>query len=233
MPVLALIPARGGSKGIPRKNILDIAGRPLIAWSIEAGLGAMEKGYVDKVIVSTDDEEIAEVSRKYGAEVPFMRPEYLAADTSKSVDVMIHAYEFYKEQGIVYDTIVLLQPTTPLRTPEDIGAALEIYRNSPAKSLITCYKEEYICDLVAYHKDGDKAVPLHEGHNKGMRRQELEPWYVRNGAIYITDSDYMLAEKKVFDDVPAMYVMSRENSVNLDTMDDVELLRWKIAREQK
>ena len=230
MKVLAIIPARGGSKGVPRKNIIDIKGKPLINYTIDAGLAAKAAGVIDEMVVSTDDEEIAEVSRAAGASVPFMRPDYLSSDTAKSVDAMIHAYEFYKERGEEYDTILLLQPTTPLRTAEDIAEALRIYEESGATSLISCYKEEYICDLVSYHKDGDKAIALNPKHNGGGRRQELPDLYVRNGAIYITSVAQMIDNHRVFDDVPAMYVMPKDRSVNIDCMDDVEMLRWKLSR---
>lgn len=229
---LAVISARGGSKGIPRKNIIDIAGKPLIAYSIEAGLEAIEKGAIDRLIVSTDDEEIAEVSRKYGAEVPFMRPDYLASDKAKSVDLMIHAAEFYREKGIVYEDMLLLQPTTPMRTGEDIVKAFEIYDAEKADSLISCFKEEYICDLVTYHKSGDEAIPIHPNHNGGVRRQDLEPLYVRNGAIYISKIDWMMKEHKIFGGKLAMYEMPKERSVNIDTMYDVELARVLVCHPE-
>lgn len=230
MKVLAVIPARGGSKGVPRKNIIDIKGKPLICYSIEAGLEAKREGIVDEVVVSTDDIEIAEVSKAAGADVPFLRPAYLSNDTAKSVDVMIHAYEFYKAQGKDFDTILLLQPTTPLRTAVDIGEALTIFQESKASSLISCYKEEYICDLVSYHKEGCMAIALNAKHNGGGRRQDLQDLYVRNGAIYITSVNQMLTNHRVFDDVPAMYVMPKDRSVNIDCMDDVEMLRWKLLK---
>lgn len=230
MKVLAIIPARGGSKGVPRKNIIEIKGKPLICYSIEAGLKAKENGIIDTLVVSTDDEEIADISRAAGADVPFIRPDYLSNDTAKSVDVMIHAYEFYREKGKEFDTILLLQPTTPLRTAEDIGEALAIFKESKVSSLISCYKEEYICDLVSYHKDGNMAIALNPKHNGGGRRQELPDLYVRNGAIYITSVNQMIKNHKVFDDTPAMYVMPKERSVNIDCMDDVEMLRWKLSK---
>ena len=232
MKVLAIIPARGGSKGIPHKNIIDIAGKPLIAYTIETGLEGKKRGYIDEVIVSTDDHYIAEISKEYGASVPFIRPGYLSSDTAKSVDVMIHAYEFYKEIGIQYDTILLLQPTTPFRTAEDVGFSLELFKKEKASSLISCYKEEYICDYVAYHKQGNLAMALNEGHNKGTRRQELEDLYIRNGAIYITSVDQMMENHRVFDDVPAMYVMPKDRSINIDCMEDVERARWMISRSE-
>lgn len=230
MKVLAIIPARGGSKGVPHKNIISINDKPLICYTIEAGMAAMNSGYIDELVVSTDDEETAEISKAAGAKVPFMRPDYLSNDTAKSVDVMIHAYQFYADQGYKFDTILLLQPTTPLRTADDIKSALDIYGSAETTSLISCYREEYICDLVSYHKDGNLAVPLNKNHNGGGRRQDLPDLYVRNGAIYITSVDQMLKNHRVFDDLPAMYVMPKERSINVDCMDDVELLRWKLSR---
>ncbi|MBO4389011.1 MAG: acylneuraminate cytidylyltransferase family protein [Spirochaetales bacterium] len=230
MKVLGLIPARGGSKGVPRKNIIDIQGKPLISYSIEAGLGAKQAGLIDELVVSTDDQEIADISIRFGASVPFLRPDYLSNDTAKSVDVMIHAYEFYKDRGRCFDTILLLQPTTPLRTVSDIRSALKLFEEQSVTSLISCYREEYICDLVTYHKRGNLAIALNNGHNKGARRQELEDLYVRNGAIYITTVDQMIRNHRVFDDVPAMYVMPKDRSVNIDCMDDVEMLRWKLSK---
>jgi N-acylneuraminate cytidylyltransferase/CMP-N,N'-diacetyllegionaminic acid synthase len=230
MKVLAIIPARGGSKGVPRKNIIEINGKPLINYTIETGLSAKKKGLIQELIVSTDDKEIANISLDAGATVPFLRPDYLSNDTAKSVDVMIHAYEFYKDKGIIFDTILLLQPTTPLRTVEDIDSSLQVFKKNKATSLISCYKEEYICDLVSYHKHGDFGIALNEGHNKGGRRQELEDLYVRNGAIYITTVEQMIENHRVFDDVPALYVMPKDRSINIDCMDDVELLRWKLSK---
>lgn len=231
MSVLGLIPARGGSKGIPHKNIIQIQNKPLICYTIETGVKAKEKGFIDRIIVSTDDEEIAEIAKGAGAEVPFLRPDSLSNDTAKSVDVMIHAYEFYKKQGIEYDTIILLQPTAPLRSYEDIKNSLELFQRANVSSLISCYKEEYVCDLVSYHKDGDLAIALNEKHNEGGRRQELPDLYIRNGAIYITTVSHMIEKHRVFDDVPAMYVMPKERSVNIDCMEDVELLRWKLSMQ--
>ena len=230
MNVLAIIPARGNSKGVHRKNIIEIKGKPLICYSIETGLEAKRKGLIDELIVSTDDGEIADISKAAEADVPFLRPDYLSNDTAKSVDVMIHAYQFYKNCGRNFDTILLLQPTVPLRTADDIEDALNIYKNSHLSSLISCYKEEYICDLVSYYKDGDKAIALNPEHNSGARRQDLPDLYVRNGAIYITSVEQMLKNHRVFDDTPAIYVMPKDRSVNIDCMDDVEMLRWKLSK---
>lgn len=230
MKVLAIIPARGGSKGVPHKNIIPICGKPLIGYTIKPALEALKLRVIDKLIVSTDDEEIANVSKTLGAEVPFMRPDYLSSDTAKSVDVMIHAVDFYKEQGFDYDTVLLLQPTAPLRSVEDIVESLRLFEKQGTTSLISCYKEEYISDAVTYYKEGNLAIALNPNHNKGIRRQEEKEKFVRNGAIYITTVKQMKNNHRVFDDVPAMYVMPKERSVNIDTIDDVELLEWRLSR---
>ena len=228
--ILAIIPARGGSKGIPRKNIIDISGKPLIEYSICTGLEALNKGIINKLVVSTDDNEIAEISKRLGADVPFIRPNNLSGDKSKSVDVLIHAYKFFESQGEHYDSILLLQPTSPLRTCEDIENALRIFSDGNYDSLISAYKEEYICDLVTYHKDGDKAIPLNPMHNQGIRRQELDDVYVRNGAIYISKADFILENHLVFGGKIGMYVMPQARSVNIDCMEDVDRLRWILSK---
>jgi len=227
---IAIITARGGSKGVPRKNIIEIEGKPLIAYSILAGLEAKNRGVLERVIVSTDDQEIADVSKQYGAEVPFMRPDYLASDKAKSIDVLLHAINYYQEKGISYDDILLLQPTTPLRDGNDIIQAFSIYETEHADSLISCYREDYICDLVTYNKLGNIAVPLNEDHNKGIRRQEIKPIYVRNGAIYITNVKYMLREKQIFGGRLAMYEMPKEKSINIDTFYDLKMA--KVVMQQ-
>lgn len=225
MRILGIIPARGGSKGVPRKNIIDIQGKPLIAYSIEPALKAKNKGIIDELIVSTDDEEIAEISRNLGVEVPFLRPVELSGDKSKSVDLMIHAYNFYSDMNVVYDAVLLLQPTSPLRTADDIDEAVHIFKSTGATSLISCYREESIHEFGLYHKSGDWAVALNKEHNLGTRRQDMPELFVRNGAIYLVRTDYMLCEHNVFDEKPAMYVMPKERSINIDTMKEIVEVR--------
>ena len=133
--IIAIIPARGGSKGIPNKNIIDLCGRPLIQYSIDSAKGSK---YIDKVIVSTDSEKIAEVSRKSGADVPFLRPVGISNDVAKSSDVVIHGIDFLKENyGDEYDYVILLQPTSPLRTAKHIDKAIELCINSDSSSLVS------------------------------------------------------------------------------------------------
>lgn len=232
MKILAIIPARGGSKGVPRKNIIDVCGKPLIYYSIKPALEAKEAGIIDEVIVSTDDQEIANISRKYGASVPFLRPSELSDDKAKSVDLMIHAHDFFASKDLVFDAILLLQPTSPLRTYGDIEKAVSIFKDKDAVSLISCYKAN-IHEYNLYHQSGDWAIGLNPKHNLGIRRQEIEDLYVRNGAFFLVKSDYMIKEKKPFDEKPAMYVMPYERSVNIDTMDDIELVREYIRKSAK
>lgn len=228
---LAIIPARGGSKGIPKKNIYHVAGHPLIYYSIQAAREAREAGAVDRVIVSTDSEEIAAVARECGAEVPFIRPAELSSDKSKSADLMIHAVNFYRDRGEYYDDIVLLQPTSPLRRGEDIVGAVALYDRKQGTSLVSCYREESVSEYNTYYRKDDMGIALNPDHNKGKRRQDLPELYVRNGAVYITDVEYLLAAELVISDEPVIYVMPAERSMNIDTRYDMELTQWLMERE--
>lgn len=226
MKILCIIPARGGSKGIPKKNIIDVCGKPLIAYTIEPALEVLKQGYIDKVIVSTDSEEIAEVAKSYGAEVPFLRPESISGDKAKSVEFMEHALLHYEAKGIRYDAVLLLQPTSPLRDASDLIKALKMYKESTNDSLISSYEEEYINDLVIYKldKDGKTSIPVSPLHNKGVRRQDHGSTYVRNGCIYISSAN-LIKNGFVIGEQPLMYIMDKNKSVNVDTVEDLELLR--------
>lgn len=226
MKILCVIPARGGSKGIPKKNIIDVNGQPLIAYTILPALEVKNKGLIDKVIVSTDSQEIADISINLGAEVPFLRPDAISGDKAKSVEFMIHALDFYKSNGVNYDAILLLQPTSPLRTKEDLEASLKMFIESDNDSLISAYEEEYINDLVIYKldNDGKTSTPVSQLHNKGVRRQDHGSTYVRNGCIYISKSE-LIYNGYVIGDKPLMYIMDKNKSVNVDTFEDLELLR--------
>lgn len=231
--VLGIIPARGGSKGIPRKNIVNLCGKPLIEYSIIAGLEAVDSGVISKLIVSTDDDEIAMISKNSGAEVPFIRPKEFAEDKTKSIDFIIHAINFYEEKNIYFDDMILLQPTSPLRDSHDIEEAYTIFNNGGFDSLISCYEEEQVNELMSYHKIGDEAKALNVNHNKGIRRQEIESIYVRNGALYIASVSYLKAEHLVFGGKIGMYVMPKERSVNIDSFYDLELADWMLRRNRK
>ena len=230
MKILGIIPARGGSKGIPGKNIIDVSGKPLIAYSIEPAAELLASGIIDQLIVSTDSREIADLALEYGAEVPFLRPESISGDKARSIEFIQHAIEFYEASGHYFDAILLLQPTSPLRSADDIRKAIEMFSRSDNDSLISGYKEEYINDLVLYRLsgDGETSVPLNEMHNKGVRRQDHGSLYVRNGCIYITSID-TIRKGFVIGEQPLIYVMDKNKSVNIDTLDDLELLRKLMA----
>ena len=163
--------------------------------------------------------------------MPFIRPAELSTDKSKSADLMIHAVNFYREQGESYDDIVLLQPTSPLRRGEDIIGAVALYDRKRGTSLVSCYREESVSEYNSYHRKDDMGIALHPDHNKGKRRQDLPELYVRNGAVFITDVQYLLASELVISDEPVIYVMPAERSMNIDTRYDMELTEWLMERE--
>jgi len=227
---LALIPARHGSKGIIKKNIIDLCGKPLIYYTIVHALRLEKEKVVVNSIVSTDSDEIAKISLSLGVQVPFIRPKTLAEDTSKSVDVILHALDYYENLNIFFDAVILLQPTVPLRSYEDIINSINLFNKESGDSLITAYQESQLNDLIMYKKDGSFAVPLKKDHNKGVRRQNFEKIYIRNGAIYITRVDYLRKNKNVISDRPLLYEMPRDRSINIDSYKDLEAAECLIKK---
>lgn len=226
MRVLALIPARGGSVSLPRKNVLLFCGKPLIAYSIEAARSAAEAGApIDRIIVSTEDAEIAKVSREWGAEVPFMRPPELARSDTPSLPVVQHALAFVeKEEGIRYDWVLLLQPTSPLRTGFDIIRALEIAQEPETTAVIGVTgagnshpaKLKLIVNGVLRPYLGDKLEP--------QRRQDFDfDVYKTNGAIYLARRDVLMSQDSFFGVCPRPLVMPPERAVDIDTSLDFEI----------
>jgi CMP-N-acetylneuraminic acid synthetase len=231
LKILGIIPARGGSKGIPRKNLRDVGGRPLIAWSIESGRQLLENGVLDRCIVSTDDNEIADVSRQFGADVPFLRPAEAATDTAKALAYVVHALDSLEHTGEFYDAVMILQPTSPRRDPSAIAEAVFKLIASDANSLISCYQEDYINELVMYVDVGNSRIrPRHPDHNKGVRRQEHGPTMVRNGAVYVTRIPYLRATGQLVCDHPVLLRMRKIDSIDVDTPDDLELLKAVMCR---
>jgi CMP-N,N'-diacetyllegionaminic acid synthase len=213
--VLALIPARGGSKGIPRKNIMPIAGRPLIAWTIAAALAAR----VDAVVVSTDDAEIADAARAAGATVPFLRPAALAADDTPGIDPVLHALD--ELPG--FDTVLLLQPTSPLRSTADIDAALALKAATAAPSVVSVSEPAtHPYWVYAIGPDG-RMVPLID-QQKAPRRQDLPAVHALNGALYLADSAWLQSGRRFVDANTRAFIMPPERSVDIDTP-----LDWLIA----
>lgn len=210
---LFVIPARGGSKGLPGKNIKDLCGKPLIAYSID-----IARAFVDDehICVSTDSEKIKGVVECYGLSVPFIRPDYLATDTATSNDVLVHAVNFFKEKGRGYKRLVLLQPTSPLRSVNDVADSLALYRDD-------------IDMVVSVTKSHAPAVLCNEDENGYMQliynktatgRQQLQEMYEFNGAVYVMNIQSLLEKGIAGFSKKVKYVMSKENSVDIDDIYD-------------
>lgn len=230
MSVLAIIPARCGSKGIPNKNIIDVNGRPLVDYSISLARRLKEDGFIGEFVVSTDCERIAEVVAACHAKPPFLRPERIAGDTAKSKDFVLHALDWFKvERNLNFEHVLILQPTSPLRNYEKVSRAIQFYLKSEAESLISVHREDYINPLVLYRKhDLLTLVPLDERHNKGVRRQEHGATYVRNGSIYLVKSQYVRETGCLIGDQPTFVEMTKIESINIDTEEDLEMIRCLI-----
>ena len=225
--ILGIIPARGGSKGIPHKNIIDLCGKPLISYSVIAGLASK---YIDYLMVSTDDEEIAKVAKEYGAEVPFMRPAELASDTSRTIDAVLHVLENLKKQGQLYDVLVLLQPTQPLRTSTDIDHAIERYFEMGCKSLVSVSPVDDH-PLLIRSIERDVLVPLLKRPST-CRRQDMPPYYRINGCIYINEVG-QIDENTSFNDNIVPFVMGKEHSIDIDESSDLVMARYYIGLKNK
>lgn len=214
MSVIAVIPARGGSKGVPHKNIKELCGKPLISYTIKA---ALDSGIFDKVIVSTDDPMIAEVSKKYGAEIPFLRPDNISGDMATSDDVMLHALKFYEENGVKFDEICKLQPTSPLRTGEHIVEAYNQYKDKDANftvSICECEHSPLWCGTI--DEDGLLDNFLDDSAKRSCR-QQLSQYYRLNGAIYLGKVANFVSEKTFLGKNCVPYIMSQESSIDIDS----------------
>jgi len=212
--VVAILPARGGSKGIPRKNIKMLAGKPLIAWTIGA---ALRSRCLDRVITSTDDDEIAQVARQLGAEVPFLRPADLASDTATSVEVVLHALDWLQQNEYAQpDFVMLLQPTSPLRTAEDIEAAVVLQREKQAEAVVSVCKTAHPPQWLKRFGPNGELLPWESGVEPS-RRQEAAPAYQQNGAIYLVKTVTLSRERTFLPERTFGYVMPPERSVDIDS----------------
>ena len=230
--ILAVIPARGGSKGLPRKNIMEIDGYPLIQYTINAALTA--KNLTD-VIVSTDDKEIAQISIELGAQVPFMRPNELASDMSESAPVIIHALKEMEEiRGYHYDAIIMLQPTCPLRSSKHIEKALELFFSKDCDSLVSVSSVGGVHPFRMKRMIGNELVSFIDQGFWDMRpRQVLPDVYIRNGSIYLIRRDTLIDQGQLIGKKCLGLVMSDEESVNIDTPIDFKLAEILLKERQK
>lgn len=225
LKILALIPARGGSKGIKNKNIISICGKPLIAYSIEA---AKKSKYIDRILVSTDCSKIASVAKRYGAEPPFLRPSELAQDQSKSIEVIMHAIKYLENQGEVYDALVLLQPTQPLRTSGDIDMALETFISSGKKPLASVSEVDDHPLLIRSIDNKGMLQPL-LSEKSSVRRQDMMHYYRVNGCIYINCVEELSMDSSLNDNI-IPYVIPKERSVDIDELQDVALVKYYMTQ---
>jgi CMP-N,N'-diacetyllegionaminic acid synthase len=233
--IIAIIPARGGSKGLPGKNIRILAGKPLMAWTIEQ---ANCSNYIDKVIVSTEDNEIAEIARKYEAEVPFLRPKELARDDSPTIDVIIHAINWFEEKGNYFDIVVLLEPTSPLRDVEDIDKCIEMLISNPtAKAIVSVAKlESAHPEFNVTISDEGLIRKLNGTTNFNvLRRQELEEIYFFEGSVYISETLSLKQERTFYHESTLAYVVPKYKSLEIDEICDFicieALMKAKIDRK--
>lgn len=221
MRILAIIPARGGSKGVPGKNIKNLGGKPLLAYTAEV---ATKSSYLSEIILSSDDEDIIEIGRKIGINIPFTRPKHLAQDNTPTIDVIIHALGWYQSQNIFFDAVCLLQVTSPFRTVSFVNQAIEKFINSNCDSLASVlevpheYNPHWTFEI---NEEGNLKIAT--GEDKIItRRQELPKAYHRDGSIYITKTNVLLEQKSLLGKTTAFIESDVNSYVNIDTLKDWE-----------
>ncbi len=235
MKIIAIIPARSGSRGIPRKNIKLFNGKPLIHYAIELAKEAQKKGIIYDHIVSTDSEEITSAAKEIEGNVPFLRPAELATDSSAVVDTIIHAVNWWeKNHGDTIHSILILQPTNPLTAGEDIENSVKHYLdNQPdASCLISVCDAQHIRLSSLYHEKSGYLEQVFKNVDPTERRQTLKKLYSRNGAVYITRRDLLLGERKIINENPLFYTMPRERSVAIDDRFDWQLAEFLMTQSK-
>jgi CMP-N,N'-diacetyllegionaminic acid synthase len=220
--VLAVITARGGSKGIPRKNVRLAGGRPLIAWTVEAALSAH---CVDRVILSTDDSEIADVARSFGCDVPFMRPDPLATDDARSIDVVLHALD---SVGETFEWVVLLQPTSPMRVADDIDGAVRLCHDGGSDFCVGVTALEEPLAWVFSIERGNVLAGL--GIDNISRRQDASPLVRLNGAVYVARTKALRVAKTFITPATLGYEMPRDRSIDIDDETDLQIADALLLR---
>ena len=229
--ILAMIPARAGSKGLPGKNIKKMLGKPLIGWTIEE---AKKSRYIDRIIVSTDSTEIAECAEKFDAEVPFLRPTHLAADSSSSIDTVIHAVDWLRGNNEDYDIIVLLEPTSPLRDSEDIDNALEVLQsNEKARSIVSVSKIKSAHPAFLVINSDGFMKPYDKDAFSVKRRQDITECFFFDGSFYISTVESLIEKKSFYHTECLIYEVPEWKSFEIDTIEDFHLISIIMkAREE-
>lgn len=228
MRVLGIIPARGGSKGVLRKNIRGLAGKPLMVWTLEA----VKASQLARVIVSTDDAEIAETARSFGGDAPFLRPAEFATDAARAIPVLQHAVRFCEHAGETYDAVMMLQPTSPMRLTVDIdGAIAKLRADSSATAVISVVSvgDQHPARMKFLQQGVLVDPPFAEGF-ENQPRQELVPLYLRSGSIYLVRRDTLMINNSLKGDRCLAQIMPRNRSVNIDSAFDLELAEWLMSK---
>lgn len=229
MTIVAVIPARGGSKGIPRKNLVLVNHKPLIAYSIEA---ARQASTIDRTVVSTDDEEIAEVSRQWGAEVPFTRPADLAGDTAPMLGVLRHTLDWHESTFGTVEAIVLLQPTSPLRQARHIDEAVALFRSSGASSVVSVMEVPHQFNPVSVMSFEEGVLRPFYGDGKLItRRQDKPRVFARNGPAVLVCHPDTLKGGELYGSRCVPYVMSAHDSLDIDEPGDLHAVEWALQTE--
>jgi len=224
--MIAIIPARCGSKGLPGKNIKDLLGKPMIAYTIEE---ALKSKYITDVIISTDCIEIEKVAVKYGAKSHFLRPEFLASDMAKAIDNYIYTVDrLNNEFSYAIDNFIVLQPTSPLRLVEDIDGAIELFNNKNADSIISYTEEHHPIEWHKYISDEGKFENIFE--EKLLNRQDMKTSYFPNGAVFVFSYD-LIKQNKYYSDNSYAYVMPRFRSIDVDTIEDFKYIEFLMRGE--
>jgi len=229
MKNLAIIPARSGSKGLKNKNVLHLAGKPLLAYSIEVALQSL---MFDNIIVSTDSENYAEIARKYGADVPFMRDAEASSDMASSWDVVREVLHKYEKYGQTFDTVMLLQPTSPFRSTSDVVNAFDLFIQKTADAVVSVTEVEHPVQWCFSLPDDGSMSYFSQSPYHNMRRQDLTVFYRENGAIYlvkanlIVNPEWDLYQKNCF-----AYKMSSEGSLDIDQKADFQFAEWLIQKQ--
>lgn len=231
---VGVITARGGSKGIPHKNIVPLCGKPLLQYTAEVALAAKS---LARVILTTDDESIAEVGRRCGVDVPFRRPPELSRDDTPSIPVVQHALDWLSAEGDHYDAVFVLQPTCPLRRRADIDGAVELLQSSGADSVISVVEvgEKHPARMKSVDSQGRLINPPFAEVYEGQRRQELPPLYLREGSVYLTRTQVLLMQNTFQGNDCRAWIIPPERACNIDTPLDLffaeKLLEWHGCQE--
>ncbi|MEE2746384.1 MAG: acylneuraminate cytidylyltransferase family protein [Pseudomonadota bacterium] len=227
LKVLAIVPARGGSKGLPKKNLRPLCGRPLINWSIDTALACEE---IDVVVVSTDDTQIAAVAAAAGAEVPFLRPPDLANDTASSIDVVLHALDFLERNKRFFDVVLLLEPTSPLREVGDIQTALQRIADMEASAVVSVCRAESAHPAFMFRIiEHDRLDPFLSLTPTGVRRQEIDPLFYLEGTLYASTVASLREQRSFYHEGTMAYEVAKWKALEIDDIWDFEMIE-AIAR---